>query len=264
MNIYLYYVDVSYASIVDDLHDVLNLLDTEDLAFSTSYGSSTVYSEQSFSDLAHTFVTKCWATNGNSNKTHYWFKQCEQCGLKVDDPRGTKPHIWTDPNGVNAGRCRECWTLCIHEWSNGVCTNCGYSCSHSFCLTSQTFVNTFYHEDLYDCSICDYSYIDIQQHVFAFGDIQGDNADDYKCEHCKHYVIIAENYYEIGYNQGLVDGADMDSGSIAEGFVFGIYDGMTNTFFSMLGYEILGVNIAQLIISLIAIALVVFVVKKVI
>ena len=259
-----YYVDVSYASIVDDLHDVLNLLDTEDLAFSTSYGSSTVYSEQSFSNLAHTFVTKCWATNGNSNKTHYWFKQCEQCGLKVDDPRGTKPHIWTDPNGVNAGRCRECWILCIHEWSNGVCTNCGYACYHDAIYVKEfVFYDTTYHKTHYACLECDYFSICNDQHLFSFDGIQGNNVDDYKCEHCKHYVITAENYYNIGYNKGLVDGADMDSGSIAQGMIFGIYDGMTNTFFSMLNYDIFGINIANLIMSLIVVAIVIFIIKKV-
>ena len=45
--------------------------------------------------------------------------------------------------------------------------------------------------------------------------------------------------------------------------VTSIYDGQVNVFYSLLGYEILGVNIASMLIALIGFAIVIFVLKKV-
>ena len=68
-----------------------------------------------------------------------------------------------------------------------------------------------------------------------------------KCSNCGYYVD-----YE-GYN----DPAGFQALFTA------IYDAQANTFFKMLGYKILGVDVAGLIVSVIALAIVIWLLKKV-
>ena len=150
-----------------------------------------------------------------------------------------------------------CYYKCVHEQSSRndyqTDTHCGYTVSCDSCgLVSDR--GDYYHrfsDNSNTCSRCSYQC----DHNYSAGvciyceweciHISSDGS--IKCTNCGYYFD-----YE-GYN----DPAGFQALFTA------IYDAQANTFFKMLGYEILGVNIAGLIVSVIALAIVFWLLKKV-
>lgn len=155
--------------------------------------------------------------------------------------------------------CKYCYYLCKHENNKGHTyrenTTCGYywTCNdcdvefrrverkHNFKNGSTTCTLDdcgyvcyhVYNEGV--CSNCEWSCV----HNFDYS---------VKCSHCGYYAKIPP----FNNDNGFFD------------LITAIYDAQANTFFSMLGYEIFGINISSLILAIIALAVSIFVFKRVV
>jgi len=187
-------------------------------------------------------------------------------------------HNWID------GKCTECNTSCSHSYDlNSLCTICYQACPHLnqtyqyidggdthsvFCTDCNSPIGSDSHVygETITCELCGYTcthvvYKDgrctscgfICRHSFAIG----------RCTSCGmscHHVFVNDICTVCGV-QYQVPSFDIEDGFL--NLFTSIYDAQANTFYSMLGYDILGVNIATLIISLVGLAIVLFVLKKV-
>ncbi len=152
-----------------------------------------------------------------------------------------------------------CWCFykCVHEHSSKIDyqtdTHCGYTVSCDACgLVSERA--DYYHrftDNSNTCSRCSY----VCDHLYSSGVclycewecIHNSIDGSIKCSNCGFYFDY--------------EGYDDKDGFLS--LFTAIYDAQANIFFKMLGYEILGVNVAGLIVSVIALAVVIWFLKKV-
>lgn len=80
---------------------------------------------------------------------------------------------------------------------------------------------------------------------------------------CDHILVEFSQYDIKNTTYDFKIGASTSSGQLVDLFT-GLYDGMLNTFYSMVNFNILGFNLANLILGLFTLAVVVVVLKKVI
>ena len=161
-----------------------------------------------------------------------------------------------------------------HSFSNEKCLYCNYQCPH----TSYSRI-PYYDKEFcgYDeaCTVCDKVIVGASRnpHDFSGNSSKCQNCE-YQCFHkfvngyCKNCGWHCEHHYEGGHIKCTFCGMYWQSPAVQvnDGFyklVTSIYDGQVNVFYSLLGYEILGVNIASMLIALIGFAIVIFVLKKV-
>lgn len=181
-------------------------------------------------------------------------RTCSRCGY-------TKPicnHVFS----VDTRRCNLCGELCPHEFY-GVSTittkyvSLGVSKHQKQTVCSACLYVTAYENEAHtlneygECSLCNYEHV----HVWKDG----------VCSSCK--TVCAHNY-ENGKLTCSICGKRANTvietdDSTLGGLFFAIYDAQAMTFFSMLDYNILGVNIASLVVSLVVLAVVIFILKKV-
>lgn len=157
-----------------------------------------------------------------------------------------------------------------HTFDGNACTSCGYECQHedSYVLyKSYSDVCGYY--DVCDLcgEICGWHF---GKHAFNDNGVECTKKNcDYKCfhnyvnGHCTLCKWTCTHNYEGGhilcvscgkYHEGIT--IQDDTGFIK--LMSAIYDAQANTFSSMLSYDILGVNVASLILSLIALGVSIF------
>ena len=157
------------------------------------------------------------------------------------------------------------------------CISCGWHCPHKdwhyVCHTSTT-----YHRIYKKCEFCpwDYDWTAKIPHIFT-GNVNDctEPLCNYHCDHvfvgtsCGKCGWSCDHRYEKGHIK-CVDCSNIvfinDSQNVENGFanlIGSIYDGQATIFFSMLDYDIWGVNLAGIFISLVAIGISIFVLKKV-
>lgn len=227
------------------------------------------------STISHALFTLCFKyTSVNSYADIEFFALCDDLN-KVDtvinffdfDPLVHNIYLATDEQTISP-------TL-AHDFSKSdTCPNCGYECEHvdtysvdistntdcgseTRCMLCEALLRStvrshFFNTDNSDtCSNCSF----VCTHRYSGGVcmycewecIHNHSDGSIRCSNCGYYLD-----YE-GYN----DPAGFQALFAA------IYDAQANTFFKMLGYEILGVNVAGLIVSVIALAIVIWLLKKV-
>lgn len=126
---------------------------------------------------------------------------CERCPYSVVED--LKAHDFTG----NVVDCNfKCGFSCNHDYYNGVCRACKWTCTHNF-------------ED---------------GHI--------------KCIHCRLYLESPTYNDDDGFYK----------------LIASIYDAQSKTFFSLLGYEVLGVHIAGFVMSLVTLGVGLIIIKKVI
>ncbi len=155
----------------------------------------------------------------------------------------------------------------------GRCNYCGYVCEHTNTYTFDVSTNIGCGTET-RCALCDVlAASTVDGHMFA------DNSDtcskcSYVCAHrysggvcvycewsCKHtHPDGSMKCSNCGY---YVDYKGYDDKDGFFSLFTAIYDAQANTFFSLLGYEILGVNIAGLLVSVVSLAIVIWILKKV-
>lgn len=160
-----------------------------------------------------------------------------------------------------------------HSFSSEHCVYCGYACPHT--AYSQVLHMDETHCGYDDaCKRCD-RYVEgsYSFHVFTDNSTKCDNCEwncyhDFVNSYCKYCTWHCQHRYEDGHIKCIFCGMYFQAPplQVNDGFyklVTSIYDGQVNVFYSLLGYEILGVNIASMLIALIGFAIVIFVLKKV-
>lgn len=194
--------------------------------------------------------------------------KCKQCNYVCAHPIGQTIYTVTDVGAEDSAHvlqytCGYCNTLYKtamqdHRYKGtSHCNDCGYNCKHSVYdgITCKFCYYICPHEKYIDgicdecgrvcshkwhnstCKICNMVCAD---HTFTNGSL--------RCDLCDSYVVIE------GYQQN-------------DGFfrlMSSIYDAQANTFLALTDYNILGVNIAQLIVSIICLVIAIIVLKKVI
>lgn len=200
------------------------------------------------------------------------------------------PHDLTpslSSNRYTSHFCVVCGYESAHTWvldgKACVCTGCNIPCVH----TDFTIVGTSSNTHRILCSICGGT-ADIT-HIFN-GLTTPCDVCGYRCTHeWKESVCVLCNYpcphvyvggtcsickYRCLNHEYDDRGVCSVCGGIkqvaTEGFEVGfvnlfsaIYDAQANTFFSLLGYEIMGINIANLIIAVVGLGIIAFALKKV-
>lgn len=157
---------------------------------------------------------------------------------------------------------------------DNVCDACGYACDHSYeHIIDDVLTNT-------ECGRCETCYLcytilsnTVDYHYFADNSYHCKRCD-YVCNHsynngvciycewtCTHLHLDGSIRCSFCGRYVNPDGIVDDDGFF--NLFTAIYDAQANTFFKMLGYEIFGVNIAGLIVSVIALAIVIWLLKKV-
>lgn len=105
----------------------------------------------------------------------------------------------------------------------------------------------------------DVGYQQGKQEGFEEGFEQGKN-EGYQ----EGYEEGVKNSYQEGYNDGYFDGEldGMENGQTLYGMILGIFDAPIHVFTEMFNFEVLGVNLAGLVFSLLTLLIIVFIIRK--
>lgn len=169
-----------------------------------------------------------YSSNVISHHLDYVCDLCEYTLLTTD-----QAHVFDSEY-----KCSACGYNCTHSEFDGiVCDYCGFNCPHDSYSSGVCDLCSFACPHWWEKSTCKICALVCENHTFTNGSL--------RCDTCDYYVI-----YD-GYQQN-------------DGFfklMTAIFDAQTNTYFSLLGYEILGVNIAYFVLSLVTLALAIIVFK---
>ena len=168
---------------------------------------------------------------GADDSAHVLQYTCGLCNLLYKT--SMQDHRYKDTS-----HCNDCGYDCKHSVYDGInCKYCSYTCPHEkyvdgICDECGLLCSHKWHNST--CKICNMVCAD---HTYTNGSL--------RCDLCDSYVVI-EGYHQ---NDGFFR------------LMTAIYDSQANTFLALTDYNILGVNIAQLIFSIVCLVIAVIVFK---